>query len=231
MSGVTPLLAAGYSGNAWIDWSWVSDHTTEISTRLREHVVLALLALLYGLLIALPLGIVASRRRRLLAPILGVTGALYTIPSLAAFAFLLPFTGLSRDTALIPLTAYSLLIIVRNIVTGLDGVPPEVVDAARGMGYSAPRQLVQIELPLAVPAIIAGIRIAAVTLIGLVPVAALIGQGGLGAMMLDGFQRAFRTPITVAGVLVIALAVVTDAVLLLLQRLLTPWARRSRVAA
>lgn len=231
MSGVTPLLAAGYSGNAWIDWSWVSDHTTEISTRLREHVVLALLALLYGLLIALPLGIVASRRRRLLAPILGVTGALYTIPSLAAFAFLLPFTGLSRDTALIPLTAYSLLIIVRNIVTGLDGVPPEVVDAARGMGYSAPRQLVQIELPLAVPAIIAGIRIAAVTLIGLVPVAALIGQGGLGAMMLDGFQRAFRTPITVAGVLVIALAVVTDAVLLLLQRLLTPWARRSRLAA
>ena len=228
---MTALLAAGYSGNAWIDWSWVSDHTTEISTRLREHVVLALLALLYGLLIALPLGILASRKRRLLAPILGVTGALYTIPSLAAFAFLLPFTGLSRDTALIPLTAYSLLILVRNIVTGLDGVPPEVVDAARGMVYSAPRQLVQIELPLAVPAIIAGIRIAAVTLIGLVPVAALIGQGGLGAMMLDGFQRAFRTPITVAGVLVIALAVVTDAVLLLLQRLLTPWARRSRVAA
>ncbi len=228
---MTALLAAGYSGNAWIDWSWVSDHTTEISTRLREHVVLALLALLYGLLIALPLGILASRKRRLLAPILGITGALYTIPSLAAFAFLLPFTGLSRDTALIPLTAYSLLILVRNIVTGLDGVPPEVVDAARGMGYSAPRQLVQIELPLAVPAIIAGIRIAAVTLIGLVPVAALIGQGGLGAMMLDGFQRAFRTPITVAGVLVIALAIVTDAVLLLLQRLLTPWARRSRVAA
>jgi osmoprotectant transport system permease protein len=160
-----------------------------------------------------------------------VTGVLYTIPSLAAFAFLLPFTGLSRETALIPLTAYSLLILVRNVVTGLDGVPAEVVEAARGMGYSAPRQLVQIELPLAVPAIIAGIRIAAVTLIGLVPVAALIGQGGLGAMMLDGFQRDFRTPITVAGVLVIALAVVTDAALVLVQRLATPWARRSRVAA
>jgi osmoprotectant transport system permease protein len=227
---MTSLLGAGYNGSSWIDWSWVNDHTTEISTRLREHIVLALLALLYGLVIALPLAILASRKRRLLAPILSVTGVLYTIPSLAAFAFLLPFTGLSRETALIPLTAYSLLILVRNVVTGLDGVPAEVVEAARGMGYSAPRQLVQIELPLAVPAIIAGIRIAAVTLIGLVPVAALIGQGGLGAMMLDGFQRDFRTPITVAGVLVIALAVVTDAALVLVQRLATPWARRSRVA-
>jgi osmoprotectant transport system permease protein len=228
---MTSLLGAGYNGSSWIDWSWVNDHTTEISTRLREHIVLALLALLYGLVIALPLAILASRKRRLLPPILSVTGVLYTIPSLAAFAFLLPFTGLSRETALIPLTAYSLLILVRNVVTGLDGVPAEVVEAARGMGYSAPRQLVQIELPLAVPAIIAGIRIAAVTLIGLVPVAALIGQGGLGAMMLDGFQRDFRTPITVAGVLVIALAVVTDAALVLVQRLATPWARRSRVAA
>jgi osmoprotectant transport system permease protein len=227
---MTSLLGAGYNGSSWIDWSWVNDHTTEISTRLREHIVLALLALLYGLVIALPLAILASRKRRLLPPILSMTGVLYTIPSLAAFAFLLPFTGLSRETALIPLTAYSLLILVRNVVTGLDGVPAEVVEAARGMGYSAPRQLVQIELPLAVPAIIAGIRIAAVTLIGLVPVAALIGQGGLGAMMLDGFQRDFRTPITVAGVLVIALAVVTDAALVLVQRLATPWARRSRVA-
>ena len=151
--------------------------------------------------------------------------------SLAAFAFLLPFTGLSRNTALIPLTAYSLLILVRNIVTGLDGVQPDVVEAARGMGYSPSRQLLQIELPLAVPAIIAGIRIAAVTLIGLVPVAALIGQGGLGAMMLDGFQRDFRTPITVAGALVIALAVVTDAALLLVQRLVTPWTRRADARA
>jgi osmoprotectant transport system permease protein len=198
---------------------------------LREHVVLALLALFYGLIIALPLAILASRKRRLLPPILSVTGVLYTIPSLAAFAFLLPFTGLSRNTALIPLTAYSLLILVRNIVTGLDGVQPDVVEAARGMGYSPSRQLLQIELPLAVPAIIAGIRIAAVTLIGLVPVAALIGQGGLGAMMLDGFQRDFRTPITVAGALVIALAVVTDASLLLVQRLVTPWTRRADARA
>jgi osmoprotectant transport system permease protein len=228
---MTSFLGAGYSGSAWVDWSWVNAHTTEISTRLREHVVLAGLALLYGLLIALPLAILASRKRRFLAPILSVTGILYTIPSLAAFSFLLPFTGLSRNTALIPLTAYSLLILIRNIVTGLEGVPPDVVEAARGMGFSAPRQLVQIELPLAVPAIIAGIRIAAVTLIGLVPVAALIGQGGLGALMLDGFQRDFRTPITVAGVLVIALAIVIDALLLLVQRLVTPWAHLSRARA
>ncbi len=225
------LLAAGYSGSAWIDWSWVTNHTTEISTRLHEHVVLAGLALLYGLVIAFPLAVLASRRRRTLAPILSVTGVLYTIPSLAAFAFLLPYTGLSRNTALIPLTAYSLLILIRNIVSGLDAVPPEVTEAARGMGYSSTRQLLFVELPLAVPAIVAGIRIAAVTLIGLVPVAALIGQGGLGALMLDGFQRQFRTPITVAGVLVIALAVVTDAALLLMQRLVTPWARAKVVAS
>ena len=132
------------------------------------------------LVIALPLALLSVRYRRLYGPVLAITGVLYTIPSLALFALLLPLTGLSRTTALIPLTAYTLLILVRNTVTGLDGVPPDVKDAATGMGYSPSRRLLRVELPLALPAIIAGIRIATVTTIGLVTVTALIGQGGLG---------------------------------------------------
>jgi osmoprotectant transport system permease protein len=160
--------------------------------------------------------------------VLAITGVLYTIPSLALFALLLPLTGLSRTTALIPLTLYTLLILVRNTVTGLDGVPPEVKDAATGMGYSPSRRLLRVELPLALPAIIAGIRIATVTIIGLVTVTALIGQGGLGALMLDGLQRAFRTPLTVGIVLSLALAVVADLLLVLALRLATPWQRAGR---
>jgi osmoprotectant transport system permease protein len=143
---------------------------------------------------------------------------------------LLPLTGLSRTTALIPLTAYTLLILVRNTVTGLDGVPPDVKDAAVGMGYSRARQILGVELPLALPAIIAGIRIATVTTIGLVAITALIGQGGLGALMYDGLQRDFRTPLTVGIVLSLALAVVADLLLVLAQRLATPWARVGRRA-
>jgi osmoprotectant transport system permease protein len=153
-------------------------------------------------------------------------GILYTIPSLAAFALLLPYTGLAQSTAIIPLTAYTLLILVRNILAGLDGVPPEVREAAAGMGYSSARQLTRIELPLAVPAVIAGVRIAAVTLIGLVPVAALVGQGGLGTFMLDGLNRAFQTPLTVGIVLVLLLAAAIDLGLVLLGRVVAPWERK-----
>ena len=156
------------------------------------------------------------------------TGILYTIPSLAAFALLLPYTGLSRTTAIIPLATYTLLILIRNIVAGLDAVPREVQDAAIGMGYSPARKLLRVDLPLALPTIFAGIRIAAVTIIGLIPVAALIGQGGLGQLMRDGFDRDFRTPLTVAIVLTVAFAFTVDALLLITQKLLTPWTRRGR---
>jgi osmoprotectant transport system permease protein len=212
-------------GPKWLYWPWVQDHTDEIKQRLVEHIELTVLAVLFGLLIALPLALLSVRYRRLYGPVLAITGVLYTIPSLALFAMLLPLTGLSRTTALVPLTAYTLLILVRNTVTGLDGVPADVKDAAAGMGYSRSRQILRVELPLALPAIIAGIRIATVTTIGLVTVTALIGQGGLGAFMLDGFQRAFRTPITVGVVLSLALAIVADLLLVLAQRLATPWAR------
>ena len=215
-------------GPKWLYWPWVQDHTDEIRQRLVEHIELTVLAVLFGLAIALPLALLSDRYRRLYGPVLAITGVLYTIPSLALFALLLPLTGLSRTTALIPLTLYTLLILVRNTVTGLDGVPPEVKDAATGMGYSPSRRLLRVELPLALPAIIAGIRIATVTIIGLVTVTALIGQGGLGALMLDGLQRDFRTPLTVGIVLSLALAVVADLLLVLALRLATPWQRAGR---
>ena len=215
-------------GPKWLYWPWVQDHTDEIRDRLVEHIELTVLAVLFGLAIALPLALLSVRYRRLYGPVLAITGVLYTIPSLALFALLLPLTGLSRTTALIPLTLYTLLILVRNTVTGLDGVPPDVKDAATGMGYSPTRRLVRVELPLALPAIIAGIRIATVTIIGLVTVTALIGQGGLGELMLDGLQRDFRTPLTVGIVLSLTLAVVADLLLVLALRLATPWRRAGR---
>ncbi len=212
-------------GPKWLYWPWVQDHTDEIRDRLVEHIELTVLAVFFGLVIALPLALLSVRYRRLYGPVIAITGVLYTIPSLALFALLVPMFGLTRTTALVPLTAYTLLILVRNTVTGLDGVPPDVKDAALGMGYSRSRQILQVELPLALPAIVAGIRIATVTTIGLVTVTALIGQGGLGALMLDGFQRDFRTPLTVGIVLSLALAVIADLLLVLAQRIATPWAR------
>lgn len=223
------LVSAAYDGSALLDWSWVADHTDEIWFRTREHLVLTGWAVLLGILIALPLAVLVQRRRRLLGPVLAGTGVLYTIPSLAAFALLLPFTGLSPATAVVPLTTYTLLILVRNVVTGLDGVAPEVREAATGMGYGPWRRLAAVELPLALPAAIAGVRIATVTTIGMVPVAALVGQGGLGALMLDGFDRDFQTPLTVGIVLTVALAVAADALLLGVQRVATPWSRRAAV--
>jgi len=192
-----------------------------------EHLTLVGWSLLLGLVLSLPLALLAHRYRHLRGPTLSVTGILYTIPSLAAFSLLLPYTGLSQSTAIIPLTLYTLLILVRNVLAGLDGVSGEVLEAAEGMGYSPRRRLFAVELPLAVPSIMAGLRIAAVTLIGLVPIAALVGQGGLGTFMLDGFNRDFQTPLTIGTVLVVVIAVSVDALLLLVQRLVTPWNRRS----
>jgi osmoprotectant transport system permease protein len=212
-------------GSRWVYWPWVTDHLEEIRMRLGEHITLTFLAVAYGLLISFPLALVAARWRRLYPPIVGVTGVLYTIPSLALFVMLIPWTGLSRTTALIPLVAYTLLILIRNIVAGLEGIPPDVREAAEGMGYRRLRQLFVVELPLALPAIVAGIRIATVTTIGLITITALIGQGGLGQFMIDGFQRDFRTPLMVGVVLSVALAVTADLLLVGAQRLVSPWAR------
>lgn len=210
----------------WVRWDWVSSHLDDIAAATRQHVVLTAIAVAIGLVLSFPLALVARRWRGLEAPILSGTGILYTVPSLALFAMLIPWTGLSRTTAEIGLVSYTLLILIRNIVAGLDGVPDEVVEAARGMGFSPTRLLFRIELPLAAPVIVAGLRIATVTTIGLVTVTALIGQGGLGQLIYDGLIRDFRTPLVVGSVLSVALAVVADVGLAGLQRLLTPWSRR-----
>ncbi len=213
------------TNDPWIRWDYVARHTGDIGQAVLEHLELTVIAVGLGFVLASPLALAAIRWRRLQAPILGVSGILYTIPSLALFAMLVPWTGLSVVTSEIGLVSYTLLILVRNIIVGLDAVPSEVREAARGMGYRPLVQLLRVEIPLALPGIVAGLRIATVTTIGLVTVTALIGQGGLGKLILDGLIRDFRTPLVVGTVLSVALAVVGDVSLATLQRALTPWAR------
>lgn len=209
------------------EWSWVVDNRDQIWSAVIEHLQLTGLAVGFGLLVSLLLALVALRWRRLYGPIIGLSGVLYSIPSLAAFAFLLPFTGLSATTAVIALVTYTILILVRNIVAGIDSVPGDVTEAARGMGFRPARLFFQIELPLALPIIVAGVRIATVTVIGLVTVTALLGLGGLGQLILFGFRVAYPPQIVVGVVLSIVLAVAFDLALLGVERLLTPWSRRA----
>jgi osmoprotectant transport system permease protein len=208
-----------------IRWDWIGSHLDDIAELLSQHVVLTVLPVLIGLAISLPLAIAASERPRLATTVLSITSALYTIPSLALFVLLLPFTGLSRTTAVIALTVYTLVILVRNAITGLAGVPRDVREAAEAMGYRRGRRLLRVDLPLALPVIMAGVRIATVTTIGLVTISAFIGQGGLGRLFLDGFRRNFLTPVLAGFVLSVALAVLADVLLLRVQRAATPWAR------
>lgn len=214
----------------WIRWDWVRDHTDVITERLVSHLELTAITLAIGAVIALPLGVACFRSRRVYPVVLGVAGVIYTIPSLALFAMLIPFTGLTRTTSIIPLVSYTLLILVRNVVAGLQSVPAEVRESAVGMGFSSARQLLSIELPLALPAIIAGLRITSVTTIGLVTITSLIGEESLGLMILDGLYRDFRTPLVVGTVLIVSLSVLADVGFLGLERLLSPWAKSRRVA-
>ncbi|MDQ6712700.1 MAG: ABC transporter permease [Candidatus Dormibacteraeota bacterium] len=226
------MLATGVVGaveDPWIRWSWISGHVDVITAALLQHIELTVIAVGVGLLIAVPLGLVAWRSRVFRGPIFSLTGILYTIPSLALFAMLIPFTGLTVLTAEIGLVSYTLLILVRNIVVGLQSVPDEVREAARGMGFRPLAELARVDVPLSVPAILAGVRIATVTTIGLVTVTALIGEGGLGSLIYDGLLRDFKTPLLVGTVLCVALAVVSDLGLAGLQRLITPWARSRAV--
>jgi osmoprotectant transport system permease protein len=223
---MTPLAA-----EPLVRWSWVGDHADEIWSRFLQHVELTVLAVAIGFLISLPLAIYAHRHRRFYGPLTWVTGVLYTIPSLALFVLLIPLTGLSLTTAEIGLVSYTLLILIRNMVAGLSGVPEDAKEAARGMGYTDRQLLWRVELPLAMPAIVAGVRIATVTTVGLVTVAALIGKGGLGQFILQGLREFFPTPTIVGSALSVLLAMIADAVLLLSQRVLTPWARSARTRA
>jgi osmoprotectant transport system permease protein len=216
-----------------IDWTWVADNGEVIRERLLEHVWLTLLAVGIGLLISFPLAVAAFRRRRLYPPLTWFAGILYTIPSLALFALLVPITGLTTLTAEIGLVSYTLLILIRNTVSGLDGVPADAKEAAVGMGYTSGQLLWRVEVPLSLPVIVAGIRIATVTTIGLVTVTALIGKGGVGFFFLAGFRNLYprTTAILLGLVLSVALAVAADLLLLAAQRFLMPWAHRRRVLA
>jgi osmoprotectant transport system permease protein len=190
-----------------------------------EHLVLVGIAVSVGLALSLALGLLIHRRPRLASLVTGATGLLYTIPSLALFAFLVPFTGLSLLTAEIGLVSYTLLILIRNIVAGLDGVPADIREAADGMGHTGGQRLVQVELPLAVPLILTGVRIATVTTVGLVTVTALIGEGGLGQVMLRAFNLQNWGLVYASVALMVVLAIALDFAILGIQRLLTPWTR------
>jgi osmoprotectant transport system permease protein len=213
-------------GEPLIRWDWIATHLDEFAFRLVEHVELTVIAVGIGFVIAFALSLLIIRAPRAEGPVTWITGTLYTIPSLALFALLVPYTGFTILTAEIGLVSYTLLILIRNIVRGIRGVPADVREAAVGMGY-APREILwRIELPLAIAVIFAGIRVATITTIGLVTVTALIGQGGFGFLILEGMQRSFFTTEMIAGaVLSVALAIGADASLVLLERRLAPWTR------
>jgi osmoprotectant transport system permease protein len=206
---------------------WVSRNWSPVLwPALRQHIVLTLIAVSIGFVISTALALVAYRRNWLERPVLIVTSILYTIPSLALFELLEPSFGLTRTTAEIALVSYTLLIMFRNTLTGLREVPDEVRDAAQGMGMGPIQSLLRVELPLAAPAIIAGLRIATVTVISLATVASLIDDAGLGVPILTAISNdVFKTELIVAGAMAVALALVADGLLVIAQRLLTPWTR------
>jgi osmoprotectant transport system permease protein len=218
--------------NGTFCWSWVQDNWDGVLwPALVEHVQLTAIAVAVGFLLAFALALWAHRTRVIETPVTVVTGILYTIPSLALFQLLVPITGLTRLSAEIALVSYTLLILFRNTLTGLREVPPEIRDAAAGMGMSQSEILRRVELPLALPAIMAGVRIATVTVISLATIAVFIVNEGLGKPIFDAIGTGgFKTELIAGGGLAIALALVADGVLVLAQRLLTPWARRERAA-
>ncbi len=212
-----------------LDWGWLAENLDLIGDRLAEHLWLTALTVTIGLAISLPLSVLAYRRGHVYPPLTWVSGILYTIPSLALFAGLVPFVGLGTVPALIGLVSYTLLILIRNTVSGLSSVPEDVKEAARGMGYTRRELLWRVELPLAIPIILAGVRIATISTIGLVTVTVFVGMGGLGELMLASFRR-LRPEIALYAALVLSLglAIAIDALLFLAQRLAAPWATRRR---
>ena len=211
-----------------MDTAWVLDHVDELGLRTLQHFGLAILAIAVGFGLSLGLSVVATRFRATLAPILMLSGILYTVPSLALFAALVPVTGLSLLTAEVPLVLYTLLIFVRNIVAGLDQVPGDVIEAADGMGYPRGRRLLRVELPLAIPLIVAGIRLASVSTIGLVTISGILGDrfGGLGFFIFEGYRRSFPTEIIAGAIPSVLLALAVDRLLVLAGARLTPWIAR-----
>lgn len=214
-----------------IDWEWIRENFFEdIVPAIQGHIYLSSVSILIALAISLPVGILAARHRKIYPPVTFVTGVLYSIPSLALFSILISVPGIviGPTPVIIALVAYSLLILIRNVVAGIDSVPAETIDAARGMGLTNRQILFGVELPLALPVIVAGIRIATVTIIGIATIGAYISGGGLGKLIFDGINRNFPTMIIAGAVLATLLAIFADLLLLALERYLRPWARRRR---
>lgn len=229
--GATPVPGAVLANDAdsFIWWDWVARNGDQIWERTVQHVELTLLTVGIGVVLAAALAAVALRFRVTATPILWGTGLLYTVPSLALFGFLVPRLGLGYRTALVALVGYTLVILVRNMVAGMDGVPADVREAATAMGLKPWRRFWTVELPLALPTIMAGVRIAAVGTVGLVTISALVGEGGYGVLINNGLAREnFSTPIVLGAGLSIVLALVLDGILWLAQQLLTPWSWRTR---
>lgn len=206
-------------------WDWVWAHAGMLAGLSGRHLYLALLPVVFGLVISVPLGVASVRWRWLYPPVFAGVNLLYALPSIALFVLMFNFTAFSSWSAIVPLTLYTLSVLVPSVVDGLRQVPEPVRQAATAMGFGPLRRLVRVELPIAVPVIAAGLRVATVSSISLVSVAALVALGGLGQLFTDGFQRDFPTEIIVGVVLTVALAFAADVVLVVAQRLLTPWSR------
>ncbi|MDH2387567.1 ABC transporter permease [Streptomyces sp. HNM0663] len=216
--------------NDWICGEYLRTRSEELTEATLQHIWITAASVLIGLVVAFPLAVLVRARPRFAGPVLGLTTLLYTIPSLAMFSLLLPVFGLSAALVVTGLVLYSLTILVRNIMAGLEAVPEDAREAARGMGYGPWRMLWEVELPLALPALMAGVRIATVSTIALTTVGALVGKGGLGNLIDDGVQTTFKAQVLTASALCVLLAVTADLLLLGAQRLLTPWTRIREVS-
>ncbi|ARH92521.1 ABC transporter permease [Streptomyces sp. MOE7] len=211
--------------NDWICGEYLRTRSQELTDATVQHLGITAVSVLIGLLIAFPLALLARSRRGAAGPVLGLTTVLYTVPSLAMFALLTPVFGVSAAVVVTGLVLYSLTILVRNILAGLQAVPAEVREAARGMGYGPARLLLEVELPLALPALVAGVRIATVSTVAMTTIGSVVGYGGLGNLIASGMEGFFKAEVLTASVLCVLLALLADLLLMLLQRLLTPWTR------
>lgn len=221
-------VAQCYLDNSWLCGQYVQDYRPELVDATVQHLWLTVISVAAGLLVAVPLALLARRNARMESLIIGSTTIVYTIPSLALFSLLLPWTGLSPTTVIIGLALYSLTILVRNVLAGLRSVPDEVTESARGLGYGPARLLARVELPLALPTIMAGLRVATVSTVALVTIGSIVAYGGLGNLLLSAFNSQFKAQILAASMLCVLLAVVLDLMLVVVQRLVTPWTRTGR---
>ena len=220
-------LAYTQAANPWFSWAYLRDNADTVVSRAVEHVLFTGETVVLATAVGVPLAVLAYWVRPLTGPILASAGVLYTIPSLALFAFIAPFVGTGRLTVLIGLVLYALLLVIRSTLTGLSQVPGDVKEAASAMGYGRWGRLLRVELPLALPSMITGVRLATVSTVALVTVGVLIGRGGFGQLIIDGLRNNFyKAEISTGAILCVALALVLDVVLAAVGRLLTPWSRR-----